>query len=73
MRKTKTPRISPIITDVLKPYFFKSVIISEICGVFVFDAYIAGPPVALVELRQIRLVSMPVCAASRRNQSRNAG
>jgi hypothetical protein len=33
----------------------------------------AGPSFALAGLRQMRLVSMPVCAASLRNQVRNAG
>jgi len=33
----------------------------------------AVPSVALAEMRQMRLVSMPVCAASLRNPARNAG
>ena len=33
----------------------------------------AGPSVALAGMRQMRLVSMPVCAASLRNPLRNAG
>jgi hypothetical protein len=33
----------------------------------------AGPSVALAEMRQMRLVSMPVCASSLRNLVRNAG
>jgi hypothetical protein len=32
----------------------------------------AGPSVVLAEMRQMRLVSMPVCAASLRNLVRNA-
>ena len=33
----------------------------------------AGPSVALAEMRQVRLVSTPVCVASLRNLVRNAG
>ena len=33
----------------------------------------AGPSVALAEMRQMRLASTPVCAASLRNLVRNAG